>query len=149
MPEMGSVQSLHIKIPPKKILQTCGDYKSDTHYDSPNQTPLVTGKDPHVQTIEAELENWKRATASMHSINGLKSSSERFLAFDKPLTWNRARAECTSRNMELATISNDHDNQEIFELASKTCKFDIFSRYFSLIYNSFILLFCFPFFQFL
>ena len=34
MPEMGSVQSLGIKTPPKKLMQTCGDYKSDTHYDA-------------------------------------------------------------------------------------------------------------------
>ena len=33
MPEMGSVQSLGIKTPPKRLMQTCGVYKSDTHYD--------------------------------------------------------------------------------------------------------------------
>jgi len=121
MPEMGSVQSLHIKTPPKKLMETCGAYKSDTHYEKSNQIPRVTGKDPHVHDIETELENWKRATASMHSVNGLTSFSGRYVAFDKPLTWNRARAECKSRNMELATLSNDGDNQEAFDVASKTC----------------------------
>ena len=33
MPEMGSVQSLNIGTPPKHLMQTCGDYKSDTHFE--------------------------------------------------------------------------------------------------------------------
>ena len=33
MPEMGSVQSLGIRTPPRREMQKCGKYKSDTHYE--------------------------------------------------------------------------------------------------------------------
>ena len=88
---------------------------------STNQQPPVIGKDPHVHEIEVELENWKRMTKSLHSIQGVRSSSGKYLALDKPLTWNRARAECTSRNMELATITNLEENAEALQVATRTC----------------------------
>jgi hypothetical protein len=87
----------------------------------PNSKPRVVGKDPHVHQIELELETWKRKTKSMHSIEGLASLQGKYLALDKPLTWNQARSECSSRGMELATINNLHENNEALELARRTC----------------------------
>ena len=120
MPEMGSVQSLGIMTPPKRLMQTCGDYKSDTHYEGHGK-PKVIGKDPHVYEIEMELENWKRKTASVHAKFGLKSKTGKYVAFDKPYRWNQARAECKKRGMELATIRNPSENVEALELARRTC----------------------------
>ena len=41
MPEMGSVQSLQIRTPPRSKMQVCGTYKSDTHYEGKNRAPIL------------------------------------------------------------------------------------------------------------
>ena len=74
-----------------------------------------------MRDIEIELENWKRNTKSMHSVDGVASDTGRYLALDKSLTWHQARSECKARNMELATIRDATENSEALVVAQKTC----------------------------
>ena len=57
----------------------------------------------------------------MYGKHGLTSPSGRYTAFDRPLMWTQARSYCSSLGMNLATIANSLDNEEVAKLTTRTC----------------------------
>ena len=126
MPEMGSVQSLQIRTPPKSIMQVCGVYKSDTHYEGKNRAPILgrdgtQGVSATVHEIELEKANMEREARAKYSQDGLTTPNSRFTAFDKPLSWTSASAFCKSRGKRLATIEDENENKQATALAQQAC----------------------------
>lgn len=127
MPDMGSVQSLKINTPPNSLLQVCGTYKSDTHYDRRNRAPILgnfgsaSAVSEVVLEIEAEKTNIDRKMHAKFSETGVSHPGSRFTAFDKPLSWTSASAFCKSKGKRLATILSGRDNEEATSLAREAC----------------------------